>query len=657
MIEFKNISKTYTTGTVEVKAVDGVSLRIVSGEFVAFMGASGSGKSTLMHMMGLLDRPDAGTYLLAGRDVTNLSDDQLAAVRNRSIGFVFQQFHLLARMTALENVGLPLVYAGRQGSQDKVRQELKGVGLADRVLHRPNELSGGQQQRVAIARALVNDPFIIMADEPTGNLDTKSKDEIIAILKDLNAKGKTIVMVTHETEMAAHATRVIQMRDGKIISDEKKSASSGLSPDSARLQSALKEALTEEHRSYDFVKILDSVYQATRSMAAHKMRSLLSILGILIGVGAVIAMLALGRGAQEAIQTQLASLGSNLLVVRSGHSYSGGVALQSGSVTRLTLKDLAAVGQLPDVLRVSPAVNGRVQVVGAGKNASTQVSGTGVLYAPMRASVPAAGRFFNDEEYKSRAKVAVIGTTVAQALFGNADPVGEMMRINQVNFRVIGLLPAKSANSFQDENDVVITPATTAMYRLLGKIYIDSIFVEGVSPGVLEPLQEEIVAVLLKRHGMPDTAAARELFQVRNMADVKAAMETTTKTMSMLLGAIAAISLLVGGIGIMNIMLVSVTERTREIGLRKAIGACRRDIMTQFLVESVLMSLIGGLAGIVLGVGSSLLLTFFAGWAVKISLVSVVLSVVFSTAIGLIFGLWPAFQASKMNPIKALRYE
>ena len=434
MIEFKGISRTYHTGSVDVKAVDEVSLRIGPGEFVAFMGASGSGKSTLMHMMGLLDRPDAGSYLLAGHDVTKLSDDQLAAVRNRSIGFVFQQFHLLARLSATENVGLPLVYAGRRGQIDKVYAKLKGVGLGDRMTHRPNELSGGQQQRVAIARALVNEPFIIMADEPTGNLDTKSKDEIIGILKDLNAQGKTIVMVTHEPEMAAYATRVIHMRDGKVISDEKKSAPPVAGGDSQALTKALKDVLAETRRPYDPEKVIDCAYQALSSMLAHKMRSFLSILGILIGVGAVIAMLALGRGAQDAIQTQLASLGSNLLMVRPGQPHTGGVALQAGSATRLTLLDLAAAAQLPDVRRVSPAVNGRVQVVGAGKNANTQVSGVGVQYAPMRASVPVVGRFFTDEEYKSRAKVAVIGTTVAQELFGDADPLGETVKINLINF-------------------------------------------------------------------------------------------------------------------------------------------------------------------------------------------------------------------------------
>jgi macrolide transport system ATP-binding/permease protein len=656
MIELKNIVKRYCMGDQEVMAVAGVSLKIAAGEFVAIMGSSGSGKSTLMHIMGLLDRPEAGTYILAGQDITGLSDDQLAALRNRLIGFVFQQFHLLARRTALENAGLPLIYAGRRQMQDKVKAELTAVGLADRAGHRPNELSGGQQQRVAIARALVNDPLIIMADEPTGNLDTKSKDEIVGILKQLHAQGKTIVMVTHEPEMAAHAGRVIQMRDGRILSDEVRSKPNTVSA-AADLEAVVKQALAASQKTYDLAKFFDSFRQAIYAMVSNKMRSFLSILGILIGVAAVIAMLALGRGAQESIESQLASLGSNLLMVRPGQMRVQGVALQAGSVTRLTFQDLTAVGQLPYARRVSPSVTGHVQVVYAGKNANTQVEGVSVDYAAMRASEPIVGRFFNDDEYRSRAKVAVLGTTVVKELFGDTDPIGETIKINLINFTVIGILPPKGANSFRDQDDAMIVPATTAMYRLLGKEYLDSIYVEGASPDTLDALQGSATDLLLKRHHLSNKPDSQDAFQVRNMADIKAALETTTKTMTMLLGSIAAISLLVGGIGIMNIMLVSVTERTREIGLRKAIGATRRDILMQFLVESVLMACIGGITGIILGVGVSLLLTLLAGWSISIAPSSVVLATAFSVSVGVVFGLWPAQKASRLDPIEALRYE
>ena len=656
MIEFKDIFKTYHIGNIEVKAVNGVSLTIEAGEFVAIMGSSGSGKSTLMHMMGLLDRPSHGTYKLAGQDIAGLSDDQLASLRNRLIGFVFQQFHLLSRRSAFLNAALPLIYAGEQHGEERVKQALNSVGLSDRVEHKPNELSGGQQQRVAIARALVNDPFIIMADEPTGNLDTKSKDEIMGILKDLNAQGKTIVMVTHESDMASHAGRVIQMRDGVVISDERR-VQPQADPTIDTPQKVFKEVAGASPKSYDAGKFLDSASQAVFAMASNKTRSFLSILGILIGVAAVIAMLALGRGAQDSIQRQLASLGSNLLMVRPGSIQVQGVSMESGAVTRMTFGDLTAISQLSGVKQVSASVTGRTQVVYASKNWNTQVEGANVEYAPMRASVPTIGRFFTEEELRGRAKVAVIGLTVARQLFGDSDPVGETIKINLINFQVIGILPAKGANGFRDQDDAILVPVTTAMYRLLGKQYIDSIYVEAASPDVMDSVQGSLTELLLRRHHLSNKAGTENAFQVRNMADVKAALETTTKTMSMLLGSIAAISLLVGGIGIMNIMLVSVTERTREIGLRKAIGATRRDIMMQFLVESVLMSLIGGIAGILLGAGASFLITLFAGWSVKIALSSVVLATTFSLGVGLVFGLWPARQASLLNPIEALRYE
>ena len=652
MIELKNITKTYGTGKIGVQALQGVSLKIAPGEFLAIMGPSGSGKSTLLHLLGFLDRPDSGQYVMSGKDMTKLTDNQLALVRNNLLGFVFQQFHLLPRVTSLENAELPLIYAGKRHLKERALEKIKAVGLSHRALHRPNELSGGEQQRVAIARALVNDPLIILADEPTGNLDTKSQNEIMAILEKLNREGKTIIMVTHEEEVAAHAKRKIRMRDGNIISDETNKKEPAPLPSPAI---SVDNILSGQEENIKRAEIADHLRQAFWSIVSHKMRSTLSMLGILIGVAAVIAMLALGEGAKESISKTLASLGSNLLTVRAGSHQLHGVSLEAGTVTRFTMLDVDAMAKLPGVKRVSASVSGRGQAVYANKNWNTQIQGSGANYAEMRAAAPTMGRFFTEEETRMRARVAVIGATLLKQLFGDSNPIGSSIKINRVNFKVIGILPVKGATGWHDQDDLAVVPVTTAMYRLLGKQYLDSIDVEVSDISLMDEAQKAIRELIIKRHHLDEES--EDSFEIRNMADIQQSLISTTRTMTMLLGSIAAISLLVGGIGIMNIMLVSVTERTREIGLRKAIGARESDIMVQFLIEAVAMTFTGGITGVLFGSGIALLMALFAGWAIKVSVFSVVLATTFSVAVGVAFGLWPARQASKLNPIEALRYE
>ncbi len=654
MIELKNINKIYKTGKISYQALCDVSLKIEPGEFVAIMGPSGSGKSTLLHLLGFLDRPDSGSFILGGKEVSGLSDDDLAVLRNRLLGFVFQQFNLLPRISALENAELPLIYAGKRHLKELALEKIAEVGLAKRASHRPNEMSGGEQQRVAIARSLVNEPLIILADEPTGNLDTKSEEEIIKILEDLNRKGKTIIMVTHEKEVAEHAERIIFMRDGQIIFDEKKSVPTSTKP-SIKVDISLDNILTQSKAAGVRAEFIDHFRQAVYSIVSHKMRSILSMLGILIGVASVVAMLALGQGAKESITKALSSLGSNLLSIMAGSEHAHGVSLGAGTVTRFTLLDAEAVAKLPEVRRVSPSVSGRGQLVYANKNWNTQISGTGVNYALMRLPNPVTGRFFTEAEVRSRQKVALLGRTVARELFEDKNPLGATIKINRINFMVIGILPERGATGWRDQDDVVIIPVTTAMYRLLGKQFVDSIDAEIKGPELMDQAQYSISQLMIKRHHL--SKENENSFQIRNMAEIQDVMESTTKTLTWLLGSIAAISLLVGGIGIMNIMLVSVTERTREIGLRKAIGAHKIDIMTQFLIESVVMTSTGGIIGVLIGSGVAFLLSTFAGWTTKVSLFSIVLSTTFSIVVGVGFGLWPARQAAKLDPIEALRYE
>ncbi len=649
MIDLKNISKTYTMGLVGVQALNDVSLTIEAGDFVAIMGPSGSGKSTLLHVLGLLDRPDKGIYLLGNKDVSGLGDDELSAVRSQAAGFVFQQFHLLKRSTAIENVQLPLIYAGKREFKSLALERIKDVGLEARAHHKPNELSGGEQQRIAIARALVNDPPIIFADEPTGNLDTKSEEEIMKILEALNRQGKTIIMVTHEKEVAERARRIIFMRDGKVLSDTRKA------PVVATTAGAIHPVWDGAASGNKGAEWADHVKEALRSIVSNKMRSALSMLGILIGVAAVIAMLALGEGASESIRARLASMGSNLLLVRPGSAQSRGVAMEAGVVTRFTVQDADAIAKLPEVKRAAGAVRGKAQLVYGEKNWNTQVQGVGVEYETMRASKPTSGRFFTEEELRSRERVVLVGATVAQELFSDENPLGAMIKINRIPFTIIGMLPRKGSSGWNDDDDVVIMPITTAMFRVLGKQYVDSIDVEARDVTTMKDTEDAVRKLIIKRQKL--SKENEDSFQIRNMTQLQETLSSTTQTMTMLLGCIAAISLLVGGIGIMNIMLVSVTERTKEIGLRKAIGARKMDIIRQFLIESVMMTVCGGLLGVALGVGSALGLAVFAGWATKIAPSAVILSSVFSIVVGLVFGIWPARKAAELNPIEALRYE
>ena len=663
VIEIKNMTRSYKMGKGELKVLKEISLRIEEGEFVAIMGPSGSGKSTLMQIMGLLDRPTSGRYFLLGQDVSRLSDDEGAVLRSKAIGFVFQMFNLLSRTSALGNVMLPMIYSGQGHREERGRELLCEVGLEDRMDHKPNKLSGGQQQRVAIARALVNKPRILLADEPTGNLASDQADEILRRLVHLNQQGITTIVVTHEPDVAARARRIIQLKDGMLIKDEPNvltqgNREQGNSVGTLTVSSGVvaQPAIKLDPPKFSLAELKEHVGSALRAMVANKIRSTLSVLGVLIGVAAVIAMLAIGEGARASIQARLTGLGSNVIMLFPGAPNTRGIQGAVGDYTRLTLDDVKAVrGASPYIADIYGEAEANVRVVYKNRNTVVELQGVPTSYESIRNARPPFGRFFTETEDLRLSRVVLLGQTVVDNLFGDENPIGETVKINRVNFEVIGILPVKGSTAFSDQDAMVVIPLHTAMKRVLSTTYLHEMAIQADSPESIQVVIGDVEALLRRRHRLP--SYKENDFTLRNNAEIQATLSGTTKTMSMLLGSVAAISLLVGGIGIMNIMLVSVKERTREIGLRKAVGAARRAILAQFLLEASVLSGVGGMAGIVLGASVSLALSRLAGWTTFITPQSVFWAFAFSVGVGVIFGFWPAYKASLLSPIGALRYE
>jgi len=709
VIQLVDLTKTYVLGEVEVNALRGVNLTIERGEFVAVMGASGSGKSTLMNMLGCLDRPTSGRYMLEGEDVAQLDESELATIRSRRIGFVFQNFNLLSRTSALENVELPLFYsAWTPDGEHHAAEMMKLVGLAGREQSHPNQLSGGQQQRVAIARALVNHPSILLADEPTGNLDSTNSAEIMEVLTKLNREqGLTVIIVTHDPDMAAYADRVVTFRDGAIISDTRKDgagARAGVGGNAAPTTEASQQAASIRDEAWTFASM--AVVAAGRAIKRNKLRAALTMLGIFIGVAAVITMVAVGDGARSSVEAQINSLGTNLLIVVPGATTANGVRAGLGSNSTLTVADAQALarGGGPVGL-VTYMVRQVAQVVSGSHNWSTNIQGTTPSYFAIRDWPPSIGRIFTDSEEKAGAPVCLLGQTVVNNLFGEGqNPVGATIRVKNSPMKVIGVLSVKGQSSYgQDQDDVVIVPFNTAERKVLGvsspsaavvaavtaaanasnryasvpttnSVYssstesaspfgsapkitgvVNTMFIKASSSDQVDNAVAQITRTLHERHHIQPKQDND--FTVRDLSEIAAASQSATQAMTMLLLAVASISLLVGGIGIMNIMLVSVTERTREIGIRMAIGARRIHIMLQFLVEAMMLSLMGGFAGIVLGILVSKLISALAQWPTLVSPVAVVGGFVFSAAVGVFFGYYPARKASLLHPIEALRYE
>jgi len=642
ILELTDIHKHYQNGDTIIRALDGASLTIHRGEFVAIMGQSGSGKSTLMNIIGCLDRPTSGSYRVLGKEAAHLSPDELAALRRETFGFVFQRYNLLAGATAGENVEIPSVYAGlpKQQRTARARRLLERLGLGERSDHRPAELSGGQQQRVAIARALVNDPPVILADEPTGALDSKSGKEVLALLKELHAEGHTIILITHAENVAQHASRIIQIQDGRIIAD----SAPVVIIDSRPL-------LHEEKEPTGSIRLTTSLREALvtawRSLHVNLFRTTLTLLGIIIGVAAVVAMLAVGEGSRKKVLDQISAMGTNLMTVRPGAPGIRG----DGDIMTLVPEDTAAIKTLPNVETAVSERNGRMTVRYGNIDYQTTVQGVGEDFTRARDWLVAEGQFFNAEDMKRYAAVAVLGRTVAETLFPHSgSPIGEYVLLKNVPFLVIGVMTEKGASpGGSDQDDTIFVPINTGLIRLFGKTYLSSISVKVVDTVDIDVTQAHIEALLKARHKAED-------FSVRNMASILEMAMETQNTFTLLLGTVAAISLLVGGIGVMNIMLVSVVERTREIGIRMATGARMRDILLQFNIEAAVVCAVGGILGILVGGVAGLGLRF-SGMTVIFSVTPALLAFVCASATGLLFGYLPARKAAQLDPVIALASE
>ena len=651
LIELKNIRKSYGGGdSPQVDVLRGIDLAIHAGEFVAIVGASGSGKSTLMNILGCLDRPTQGEYLFAGENVAHLGSDELAWLRREAFGFVFQGYHLIASGSAQENVEMPAIYAGISAAERHARAHalLTRLGLAERTGNRPHQLSGGQQQRVSIARALMNGGHIILADEPTGALDSHSGAEVMTLLDELASQGHVVILITHDRDVAARANRIIEVRDGEVISDSANGAPPVSDNPNALQAIDLRQRLNQgsEARGAWKGELVDAVHAAWRVMWINRFRTALTLLGIVIGVASVVVMLAVGEGSKRQVMAEMGAFGSNIIYL------SGMSPRPRAPLGIITLNDVAALSTLPQVKMIMP-INGAEIGVRYGNVDHTMYTGGNGIDFPAIFNWPVVqGSFFTQADEDAAAAVAVIGKKVREKVLKDVpDPIGRYILLENVPFRVVGILAEKGASSGDSDSDTrIVVPYSAASVRLFGTHNPEYVVIAAADASKVNQTEKAIEHLMLRLHN------GHRDFEITNNAAMIQAEAKTRNTLSLMLGSIAAISLLVGGIGVMNIMLMTVRERTREIGIRMATGARQRDILRQFLTEALMLSVVGGAAGIGLAfiVGAVL---YLCDVAVAFSWMAVFGAFGCALVTGVIFGFMPARKAARLDPVTALTSE
>jgi macrolide transport system ATP-binding/permease protein len=647
LLQLEQIRREYPSGEEVFAALKDVDLIINAGEMVAIVGASGSGKSTLMNILGCLDRPTSGTYSVAGHDTAAMDADALAALRRERVGFIFQRYNLLPELSALENVEVPAVYAGQEKTfrHRRAASLLARLKLAQRQNHRPSQLSGGQQQRVSIARALMNGGEIILADEPTGALDSHVGEEVLAILKELNAEGHTIIIVTHDPKVAQHADRIIELSDGQIVSDCRSGTRRTLGvqlerPSPHQVPTSLRKFVTQS---------VEALRMALVSMTSHRLRTFLTMLGIVIGIASVASVVALGRGGQERVLASIRIIGTNTIDIYPGKDWGDEKA---SSIHTLIPADAEAIAQQGNIDSVTPIVSKSSTLRFGNVSVDATITGVGESYFRVHEIDFSMGGAFSAAHTLRLIQVVVIDDNTRKALFVHGEePLGQIIILGVVPFRVIGVTKHKENMEYLGQGLNVWAPYTSVMGRILGQQHLKSISARVRDDAPTDLVADVITRLLTRRHGRKD-------FYIYNTDAIRKAVEDTTSTMRFVVASIAVVSLIVGGIGVMNIMLVSVTERTREIGVRTAVGARRADILRQFLIEAVIVCLIGGMLGVALAFGMSFVFSqVFTDFPMIFSLSSVVTAVTVSTVIGVVFGFIPARHAALLDPVEALARE